>query len=61
VDLSEISKRIVEGELMLTQAVRKGHKPYYGDELENVRTEFGVLRCLYFGNESKFCNPRYKK
>jgi hypothetical protein len=46
---------------MLTQAVRKGHKPYYGDELENVRTEVGVLRCLYFGNESKFCNPRYNK
>jgi hypothetical protein len=57
----EISKRIVQGEYKLTQVVRNGHKPYYGDEYETIRTEVGVLRCLYFGNESKYCNPRYKK
>lgn len=59
--LEEISKRITEGEHKLTQVVRNGHKPYYGDEYEALRTEVGVLRCLFFGNESKFCNPRYKK
>lgn len=57
----EISKRITEGELKLTQAIMQGHKPYYGDEYDTLRTEVGILRCLYFGNDSKYCNPRYKK
>ena len=59
--LNEISKRIIDGEYILTEAVRNGHKPFYGDEYEALRTEVGVLRCFYFGNESQFCNPRYKK
>jgi hypothetical protein len=59
--LEEISKRIVEGEYKLTEAVRNGHKPFYGDEYENIRTEVCKLRCLYYGNNSKYCNPRYKK
>ena len=57
----EISKRIVEGEYKLTEAVRNGHKPFYGDEYENIRTEVCKLRCLYYGNNFKYCNPRYKK
>ena len=59
--LNEISKRIVEGEYFLTEVVRKGHKPYYGDEYEHIRTEVGILRCLYFGNESPYCKPKYRK
>jgi hypothetical protein len=58
---NEILKRIIKGEFELTEVVRKGHRPYYGDEYETIRTEVGVLRCLYFGENSKFCNPRYKK
>jgi hypothetical protein len=58
---NEIMKRIIQGEFKLTQVVRNGHRPYYGDEYETIRTEVGVLRCLYFGENSKFCNPRYKK
>ena len=54
-------KKIIQGEFELTQVVRNGHRPYYGDEYETIRTEVGVLRCLYFGENSKFCNPRYKK
>jgi hypothetical protein len=57
----EISKRIVEGEYKLTEAVRNSHKPFYGDEYEHIRTEVGILRCLYYGNNSKYCNTRYKK
>ena len=58
---NEIMKRIIQGEFELTQVVRNGHRPYFGDEYETIRTEVGVLRCLYFGENSKFCNPRYKK
>jgi hypothetical protein len=58
---NEIMKKIIQGEFELTQVVRNGHRPYYGDEYETIRTEVGVLRCLYFGENSKFCNPRYKK
>jgi hypothetical protein len=50
----EISKRIVEGEYKLTEAVRNGHKPFYGDEYENIRTEVCKLRCLYYGNNFKY-------
>jgi hypothetical protein len=58
---NEILKRIIKGEFELTEVVRNGHRPYYGDQYEAIRTEVGVLRCLYFGENSKFCNPRYKK
>ena len=55
----EISKRIVEGEYNLTQVVRNGHKPYYGDEYETIRTEVGVLRCLYFIDNCMSCNDNF--
>jgi hypothetical protein len=58
---NEISKRIVEGELILTNAVMNGHRPFYGDQYETIRTEVGVLRCLYYGENSRFCHPKYKK
>jgi hypothetical protein len=58
---NEILKRIIKGEFELTEVVRNGHRPYYGDQYEATRTEVGVLRCLFFGENSKFCNPRYKK
>ena len=58
---NEMSKRIVEGEYFLTTVVRTGHRPYYGDKYEQLRTEVEVLRCLYFGNESPYCKPKYRK
>ena len=58
---NEIVKRIVNGELILTKAIWEGHRPYYGDKYETVRTEVGVLRCLHYGEDSKYCNSRYKK
>jgi hypothetical protein len=58
---NEIMKRIVEGELLLTNVVRGGHRPFYGDQYESVRTEVGILRCLYYGNNSPFCSQRYRK
>jgi hypothetical protein len=58
---NEIMKRIINGEFELTEVVRNGHRPYYGDQYDTIRTEVGVLRCLYYGENSKFCNSRYKK
>lgn len=60
-DSKEITKRIVEGEMKLFHFIKQGGKPYYGDEMEPVRTEVEVLRCLYYGKDSKHCNPRYRK
>ena len=60
-DRNEMSKRIVDGEWFLTKKVMEGHKPYYGDQYEHIRTEVDILRCLYFGNDSPFCKPKYKK
>jgi hypothetical protein len=57
----DIIKKIVEGELELTMAVKNGHKPYIGDKYEQLRTEVEVFRCLYFGNESPYCKPKYRK
>jgi len=56
-----MSKRIVDGEWFLTKKVMEGHKPYHGDQYEHIRTEVDILRCLYFGNDSPFCKPKYKK
>ena len=54
----DISKRITEGELELTMAVRNGHKPYIGDKFQPLRTEIQILRCIYFGYDSKFCKHK---
>lgn len=60
-DSNDISRRIVEGELKLFRFIKNGGKPFYGDEMEPIRTEVEVLRCLYFGSDSKHCNSRYRK
>ena len=43
---NEMSSRIVEGEYFLTTVVRSGHRPYYGDKYEQLRTEVEILRCF---------------
>ena len=54
-DENQILKRIVECEYAMFLAIRNGHKPFIGDEYQLIRTEVNVLRCLYYGEDSKFC------
>ena len=54
-DENQILKRIVECEYAMFLAIRNGHKPFIGDEYQFMRTEVNVLRCLYYGEDSKFC------
>ncbi len=51
----DILKRIVEIEYKLFQSIREGHKACVGDQYHDLRIEVGLLRCMYFGLESKFC------
>lgn len=36
-------------------SINKGHRPSIGDQYNDLRVEVNILRCLYFGNDSKFC------
>ena len=54
-DENQILKRIVECEYAMFLSIRNGHKPFIGDEYQFMRTEVNVLRCLYYGEDSKFC------
>jgi hypothetical protein len=51
----EIIKRIVEIEYELFKSIRKGHRACVGDQYHNLRVEVALLRCMYFGSDSKFC------
>jgi hypothetical protein len=51
-----ISSRIIELDLEITRSVINGHKPSEDDEFKEVRQELNLLRCLYFGYRTKFCN-----
>lgn len=55
-DRSQIMSRIIDLELENTQLIFKGHKPSVNDIFEPKRQELKLLRCLYFGYKSKFCN-----
>lgn len=50
-----MSRRIVEIEYEMFLAVRNGHKPSGSDHFKEKREELKILRCMYFGLESKFC------
>lgn len=52
----DITKKITEGEYELFKVIRNGHKPYIGDQYQTLRTEIAILRCLYFGYDSKYCS-----
>lgn len=54
-DENQILKRIVECEYTMFLAIRNGHKPVIGDKYQSMRTELNILRCLYYGEDSKFC------
>ena len=55
-DKSQIISRIIELELEITRSVINGHKPAENDEFGEKRNELNLLRCLYFGYRTKFCN-----
>jgi hypothetical protein len=51
-----IASRIIELDLEITRSVINGHKPSEDDEFKERRQELNLLRCLYFGYRTKFCN-----
>lgn len=53
--LNEIQKRITDIEYELFISINKGHRPSIGYQYNDLRVEVNILRCLYFGNDSKFC------
>jgi hypothetical protein len=55
-DKAQVISRIIELELEITRAVIGGHKPSGNDKFEDKRQELTLLRCLYFGYRTKFCN-----
>lgn len=55
-DKNQIMSRIIELELEITRSVINGHKPSEDDEFNSKRQELSLLRCLYFGYKTKFCN-----
>jgi hypothetical protein len=52
---SDITSRIVDIEMIIQNAIWNGHRCSENDEYQPLRIERDVLRCLYFGNESKHC------
>lgn len=55
---NQIISKIIEIELEITRSVINGHKPSENDEFFDKRQELNLLRCLYFGYQTKFCNVR---
>jgi len=58
-DRKTILSRIIELELENTDLISKGHKAAENDSFQPKRTELTMLRCVYFGYNSKYC--RIKK
>jgi hypothetical protein len=54
-DMRLITSRIISLELEITSAIINGHKPSENDIFKDKRTEIDMLRCIFFGYESKFC------
>lgn len=54
-DRSQIMSKIIKLELEITRSVINGHKPSESDEFSEKRTELNLLRCLYFGYDTKHC------
>jgi hypothetical protein len=53
---NQIMSRIIELELKITRSIINGHKASENDEFKDERQELNILRCLYFGYQTKFCN-----
>ena len=54
-DRNEMSKRIVEIEMIIQNAIWKGHRCSFSDEYQPLRIEQNILRCLYYGTDSPYC------
>jgi len=52
---NDIIKRIVEIEYELFLSIRNGHKATVGDQYHDKRVEAALLRCLLYGEDSKYC------
>ena len=52
---NQIMSKIIKLELELTRAIINGHKCTGDDIFKEHRDELSVLRCLYYGYNSKFC------
>lgn len=52
---NDMLKRIVEIEYELFLSIRNGHKATVGDQYHDKRVEVALLRCMYFGIDSKYC------
>ena len=55
-DKNLMMSRIIEIELEITRSIINGHKPSENDEFSEKRNQLNLLRCLYFGYRTKFCN-----
>lgn len=53
---NQIMSKIIEIELEITRSIINGHKPSENDKFSEKRNELNLLRCLYFGYRTKFCN-----
>ena len=54
-DKEQIMSRIIQLESENTKLIFEGHKPRGDDFFEPKRQELKLLRCLYFGYNSKYC------
>lgn len=54
-DLAQVRSRIIELDYEITSAIIGGHNPTADDRFKQHREELNLLRCLYFGYKSNFC------
>jgi hypothetical protein len=52
---NDILKRITEIEYELFLSIRNGHRAAVGDQYHDIRVEVTLLRCMYYGQNSKYC------
>jgi hypothetical protein len=54
-DRNDMLSEILEVEYKITHEVKEGYTPHTNDKFETDRERIALLRCLYFGEDSKFC------
>lgn len=57
----EMSAKIIRNELALRKAITEGKRPHTGDELQPLRIENEILRCMYYGEDSPYCRRQFTK
>ena len=60
-DREELLKIIVRGEMIMLEAISKGHKASETDKFQKIRDEVESSRCIYFDYNPQFCKLKYKK